>query len=196
MGRRGFTLIELLIVMMIIVILMGLLFPAIHMIRERAKVAKTLTLVQKIQSACEMYRNNSGGYPDSKGIADVLCPGLTAWEATPLPHTTAPPSPLKISDPALAADTPWTTIDAELLTFLQKVGRDDFTTITVLADAWNHPLRYRPARYYPWLQGAPKPVVDSDKPPQPDSYQLWSTGSNEKDEFGEPDGDDVTGWSK
>jgi prepilin-type N-terminal cleavage/methylation domain-containing protein len=190
MPRRGFTLIELLIVIMVIVILMGLLFPAIHMIREHAKVAKTHALIGKIQAACEQYRNNNGGYPDSKGISDILDPGLS---------TTAtgqhPPDPLLITDPSLAGDTAWTTVDTELLLLLQKTARDEFSNVAALTDAWNHPLRYRPARYYPFKAGAAK-IIDSDNPPMPDSYQLWSIGSNERDEFGDPSGDDVTGWSK
>ena len=48
-------------------------------------------------------------------------------------------------------------------------------------------------------------MIDSDKPPNPDSYQLWSAGADGKDQYGERQlvnghrvgskSDDLTNWT-
>lgn len=61
--RNGFTLIELLIVMAIIGILIGLLFPAIKAAIEGARRAQALTACKQIETAIKAYYNDYGRFP-------------------------------------------------------------------------------------------------------------------------------------
>lgn len=54
--RRGFTLIELMVVMAIVGVLLGMLFPVISMIRKRMKVASTQATIDMIAIAMESYK--------------------------------------------------------------------------------------------------------------------------------------------
>jgi len=62
---RGFTLTELLVVIAIIIILSGILLPAIQMVRGRALVQKAGVDIEVIKTALEQYRNDFGDYPPS-----------------------------------------------------------------------------------------------------------------------------------
>jgi type II secretory pathway pseudopilin PulG len=59
----GFTLMELLVVIGILVTLMGLLFPAIGMVRQAAKRGQTTSVIQNVVAACQQYRNARGLFP-------------------------------------------------------------------------------------------------------------------------------------
>ena len=64
----GFSLVEILVVIAIIGLLVGLLVPSLSYAKTRAKITKTRTLLQAIESGLEMYYNdpNFGGeYPPS-----------------------------------------------------------------------------------------------------------------------------------
>ncbi len=59
----GFTLVELLTVIAIIAILMGLLFPAMGIVREQAKKAEAKTACTAIVAAVKAYNTEYGKYP-------------------------------------------------------------------------------------------------------------------------------------
>lgn len=62
--RRAFTLVELLVVIAIIGVLIGLLFPTIAAVQQRAREADTASLLQSLSSACERYAQDfNGAYP-------------------------------------------------------------------------------------------------------------------------------------
>ncbi len=62
--RRAFTLVELLVVIAIIGILIGLLFPTISAVQQRAREADTSSLVASLSAACERYAIDfNGAYP-------------------------------------------------------------------------------------------------------------------------------------
>jgi prepilin-type N-terminal cleavage/methylation domain-containing protein len=61
--HEGFTLIELLIVVMVIMILTGLLLPAISAIRRAAERAKTAARAQVMVNAIKVYRTSYPTYP-------------------------------------------------------------------------------------------------------------------------------------
>ena len=169
--RPGFTLIELLVVIAIIATLMGLLIPSIGFVKDRAKKAKTRTFLAQIEAALSNYKNVNGIYPESEG------------------GSPDPAKQMSATDYATNAD--W------LYEALESVDRENFRAGD-LKDPYGHLIHYRPAKTLPFTPGAAA-EIDSDKPPGADSYQLWSIGSNGRDDVsasatpGEY-GDDIVTW--
>ena len=71
--KAAFTIVELLTVMSIIIILMGLLAPAMNKVRRHATWMKQKNNFHSISVALEMFRNEFDGYPDS-GAVDSATP--------------------------------------------------------------------------------------------------------------------------
>jgi prepilin-type N-terminal cleavage/methylation domain-containing protein len=61
--RRAFTLVELLVVIGIIALLIGLLFPALGKVIQRAKSTQTMGTMQNFAKACDSYFQEFGEYP-------------------------------------------------------------------------------------------------------------------------------------
>ena len=61
--RRGITLTELLVVIGIMVLLLGLLFPAAKRLREDARYQGCTSNLRNIGTALKLYRMDEGGYP-------------------------------------------------------------------------------------------------------------------------------------
>ena len=59
-NKNGFTLIELLTVIGIIAMLVGLLFPTISKVKERARVARTKAMIETLSMALHAYRADWG----------------------------------------------------------------------------------------------------------------------------------------
>ena len=75
-GELGFTIVELLTVMSIIIILMGLVMPALNRVRRYAKRVKQKNQFHSISIAMEFFNTEQDGYPESSarpgpGLADV-----------------------------------------------------------------------------------------------------------------------------
>lgn len=64
---RGFTLIEIITVISIIILLIGLLFPALNKAREQAKEQKARAMISSLEVAVNMYYTDNGKYPDNMG---------------------------------------------------------------------------------------------------------------------------------
>lgn len=71
--KNGFTIVELLTVMAVIALLIGLLVPALSMVKDRAKDIQQRTQFHAINSGLEMFKADFGDYPDS---ADNALPPL------------------------------------------------------------------------------------------------------------------------
>ena len=64
-NKRAFTIVELLTVMSIIIILMGLLAPAMNRVRRFARKVSQKNQFHSINVALELFRSEFDGYPDS-----------------------------------------------------------------------------------------------------------------------------------
>ena len=73
---KGFTLVELLTVIGIISLLVGILVPALHIARLRAREATDRATLNSISMAVETFRNDHGFYPPSHVRNEVIW-GLT-----------------------------------------------------------------------------------------------------------------------
>jgi len=63
---RGFTLVELLLVMGIIVMLVGLLFPAVNAAVTAVRTAATQSTINNLSAGLEAFKQDWGAYPPSK----------------------------------------------------------------------------------------------------------------------------------
>jgi prepilin-type N-terminal cleavage/methylation domain-containing protein len=61
--RRGFTLVEMLVVIAIIVVLVGLLFPVFQTARQQASMTQTMGNLSQLSIALKSYRTDHGRYP-------------------------------------------------------------------------------------------------------------------------------------
>lgn len=74
--RDAFTLIELLVVITIIIILMGLLFPAFRGVQDQAKRTQTKNDLTQIVTAVNAFYTEYGKYPVTYDAADITFDGL------------------------------------------------------------------------------------------------------------------------
>lgn len=63
--NKGFTLVELLTVMAVIALLIGLLVPALSMVKDRAKDIQQRAQFHAINTGLEMFKADFGDYPES-----------------------------------------------------------------------------------------------------------------------------------
>lgn len=62
---RGFTIVELLTVMAVIAVLIGLLIPALSMVKDKAKEIQQKAQFHSIDVGVELYKSDFGSYPPS-----------------------------------------------------------------------------------------------------------------------------------
>lgn len=81
MKREGFTLIEMLVVMAIIGMLAGLVFPTVSAVRKKAYATQTHEMVNQMQNAWKIHMNDFRSLPDaslfesvSKDGEDIVIP--------------------------------------------------------------------------------------------------------------------------
>ena len=60
---RGFSITELLVVIGIIVLLIGILLPALGRVREKARVTETTSVMEEFAKACDAFNQQFGFYP-------------------------------------------------------------------------------------------------------------------------------------
>jgi len=82
--KKAFTIIELLTVMSIIVILIGVLVPALNNVRKYATKVKQKAQFNAIQASIELFNNENDGYPPSTaldGVGQPYCGAMKLCEA-------------------------------------------------------------------------------------------------------------------
>ena len=82
--KAAFTIIELLTVMSIIVILIGVLVPALNKVRRFATEVKQKAQFNSIQAAVELFNSKQDGYPPSgalDGVGQPYCGAMKLCEA-------------------------------------------------------------------------------------------------------------------
>lgn len=90
-NKSGFTLIELLVVIAIIGLLSTLSILALNTARARARDAKRISDVKQIQTALEMYYNDTSDYPATTAI--VAGSSVSSTNGVFLRQVPAPPLP-------------------------------------------------------------------------------------------------------
>lgn len=77
---RGFTLIEILTVICIIIILIGLLQPALRRVREQARVQEARATIGSLEVAINMYYTDTGSYPsETSSWESILVNGAGSY---------------------------------------------------------------------------------------------------------------------
>jgi len=78
MKRQGFTIVELLTVMSVIAILIGLLVPALNLVKDAAKQIQQGAQFHSIGVALDLYKSEFGEYPPSNDNQDEYDPSRNA----------------------------------------------------------------------------------------------------------------------
>jgi prepilin-type N-terminal cleavage/methylation domain-containing protein len=89
--KKGFTLIELLVVISIIGLLSTLSIVALNTARARSRDARRTSDIKQIQTALEMFYNDSGFYPATGLVSGgtIATTGITYMSAIPYAPTPA-----------------------------------------------------------------------------------------------------------
>jgi prepilin-type N-terminal cleavage/methylation domain-containing protein len=121
--KSGFTLVELLTVLVIIALMMGVLLPALNLVRNTAKKAKQEVQFATIEQAIMAFKGDYGDYPPSNNLygdyegAQQLAEALVGWDLMGFDTDSAwrsngcldaaginwiyPPQPLDLTDPVV-----------------------------------------------------------------------------------------------
>jgi prepilin-type N-terminal cleavage/methylation domain-containing protein len=196
MTRRAFTLVELLVVITVIVLLMSLIMGGVMLARRAAAKAKTTSAIASLASAVDQYRGVNNIYPEKLRYSSTAgMPALSGINDGQDVYDKI----FNDSGPreATAIDASgWEVINQTVVWQLGGLG-SELAPNGVVIDAWKTPLRYRPSRWYPFSDGA-SARIDSANPPNPESFQIWSAGTDMRDEPGNPGegGDDQPQWAK
>lgn len=82
--RRGFTLIELLIVIVVIAILALIVIPRVMGASRKAKEATLKGNLHEIRNALEQFQADTGGYPTTANLIDIVAPSEAKLQSTNL----------------------------------------------------------------------------------------------------------------
>lgn len=176
MTRSGLSVLEAVVVVCVIMILLGMLFPAISHRRPTQK-PRSRVMIAQLSAACEHYRLLNGAYPDSQGMRAVFMSG---------------PKPRRTEE---ITEDGWSTVASELIRLLATVDRDPFAVPGfTLKDPWKKRVyRYCLAAYVA-LPEHVATAVDSPVAPRWDSFQVWSAGADGIDQPEEAAADDICSW--
>ena len=184
MRRHAFTLMELLVVIGILLLLMGMLFPALNMVRNQARKTVTLQHVILLGNACEAYHVTFRRFPAEQGVTWT---GITpAWDATmPIEHREGISTAISGNVSGLA-DLLIRNADLQLPgEALAKTG--PIAGLSRLVDGWGQPLRYQRIdemapgalanRAQFWTARTPAPAL-AGLPGKREGFIIYSVGQN------------------
>jgi len=118
-NKKGFTLIELLVVIAIIGLLSTLSILALNTARARSRDARRVADVKQIQTALEMYYNDTGSYPATASVTAGA--RLYSGDSTYIAAIPKPPTPTNDGDCAVLTTPVYTyTVDAGNSTYTLK----------------------------------------------------------------------------
>jgi prepilin-type N-terminal cleavage/methylation domain-containing protein len=185
MSRRAFTLIEVLVVISIIMVLIGLLFPALGMVRERTSKTVTLQRIAQIGNAIETYHLQTRTYPCEQGITWTGM--VPAWVPSfPSEHRECVSS-LRGSGVKGLAD--WLEATVDFRTPAEALAKSGpVNGYSHLVDGWGQPLRYQridelatgalQGRAAFWVARNPPPQL-AGIPGQREGFVLYGLGGHE-----------------
>jgi len=170
----GFTLIELIVVIAIITILMALLAVFIVGVMERAANANCKAIVDGLDKACTVYRQEYNVFPpNDKGDSRCLHYYLGRERLVPRGKTDSGPTLMVKSPPLIQFPQDWL-----------KLGKGQIPNPdqpSPIMDPWDGMIRYKlPGKY------------------NPRGVDIWSPGKNGQDDLVAAGGDtdDIANWIK
>lgn len=197
MTRRAFTLVELLVVITVIVLLMSLIMGGVMLARRAAAKAKTTSAIAGLASAVDQYRGVNNIYPEKLRYSSTAgMPALGGANDGDEIYGMVFGDNAGPREASAVGTGEWESINRLVIWQLGGLG-GELAPDGLLVDAWKTPLRYRPSRWYPFKDDA-SARIDGPNPPNPDSFQIWSAGTDMRDEPGNPGegGDDQPQWAK
>lgn len=170
----GFTLIELIVVIAIITILMALLAVFIVGVMDRAANANCKAIVDGLDKACKIYRQEYNVYPpNNKGDSRCLHFYLGRERLVSRGKTDSGPTLTVKAPPLIEFPQDWLK--------LAKGQVPNATQPSPIVDPWDGIIRYKlPGKY------------------QPSGVDIWSPGKNGQDDLVDAGGetDDIANWIK
>jgi prepilin-type processing-associated H-X9-DG protein/prepilin-type N-terminal cleavage/methylation domain-containing protein len=86
-ARRGFTLIEIIIVIAVLMLLAGVLFPVFGRVRERGRQATCVSQLRQIGQAIQMYANDNGQFYPARLPGEIVERAECGWAEKIYPYT-------------------------------------------------------------------------------------------------------------
>jgi type II secretory pathway pseudopilin PulG len=132
--RRGFTIIELLIVIGIIMFLMMVLGATLSKIRERTRIGRSRTLVQKLYNGLEIYHLQFRAYPPLTTPSGLTGSQALYWFLT---------TPFRMT-PVAAKGEVWADMNLGpcISNFEENEYRANGAGFDII-DAWNNPIQFK-----------------------------------------------------
>ncbi len=214
--QSGFTLVEILVVITVIIVLMGLLAPAVMGALKSAREADTTSRMNQIIAGIEMYQTKKGRYPLFTGAVNKAWSGtgssiIGAYSSNTLSSGSTTPYPNggtgynysdNIADLNRLLRIELSSIDPDAFSEESEFVAQDGDYKGCLIDALGNPFHYLPYTAY----------VSAQNPKNRNSFQIWSIGEDEVNDvhihnaagFAQkpdangpllPYGDDLANWS-